>query len=61
MTSSCVSRSPKYLRDCDYRVLEAMRAMAEGTRFGSKPKLTKHQGREALKRVAADEGSTGDA
>jgi DNA invertase Pin-like site-specific DNA recombinase len=31
------------------------RAMAEGTRFGRKPKLTKHQAREALKRVAAGE------
>jgi DNA invertase Pin-like site-specific DNA recombinase len=29
------------------------RAMAEGTRFGRRPKLTKHQAREALKRVAA--------
>jgi hypothetical protein len=27
--------------------------MAEGTPFGRKPKLTKHQAREALKRVAA--------
>jgi DNA invertase Pin-like site-specific DNA recombinase len=32
-----------------------VRAMAEGTRFGRKPKLTKHQAREALKRVAAGE------
>jgi hypothetical protein len=32
-----------------------MRAMAEGTRFGRRPKLTKHQAREALKRVAAGE------
>jgi hypothetical protein len=32
-----------------------MRAMAEGTRFGRKPKLTKHQAREALKPVAAGE------
>lgn len=31
------------------------RAMAEGTRFGRRPKLTKHQAREALKRVAAGE------
>jgi DNA invertase Pin-like site-specific DNA recombinase len=31
------------------------RAMAEGTRFGRKPKLTKHQAREALKRVAGGE------
>jgi DNA invertase Pin-like site-specific DNA recombinase len=31
------------------------RALAEGTRFGRKPKLTKHQMREALKRVAAGE------
>ena len=31
------------------------RALAEGTRFGRKPKLTKHQAREALKRVAARE------
>jgi DNA invertase Pin-like site-specific DNA recombinase len=31
------------------------RAMAEGTRFGRKPKLTRHQAREALKRVAAGE------
>ena len=31
------------------------RAMAEGVRFGRKPKLTKHQAREALKRVAAGE------
>ena len=29
--------------------------MAEGTRFGRKPKLTKHQAREALKRVAEGE------
>lgn len=28
------------------------RAMAEGTRFGRRPKLTKHQAREALKRAA---------
>jgi hypothetical protein len=26
--------------------------MAEGTRFGRRPKLSKHQAREALKRVA---------
>jgi DNA invertase Pin-like site-specific DNA recombinase len=32
-----------------------VRAMAEGTRFGRKPKLTKHQVREALKRVPAGE------
>jgi DNA invertase Pin-like site-specific DNA recombinase len=32
-----------------------MRAMAEKTRFGRRPKLTKHQAREALKRVAAGE------
>jgi predicted phage tail protein len=25
-----------------------------GTRFGRRPKLTKHQAREALKRVAVD-------
>jgi hypothetical protein len=31
------------------------RALADGTRFGRKPKLTKHQAREALKRVAARE------
>ena len=31
------------------------RAMSEGIRFGRKPKLTKHQAREALKRVAAGE------
>jgi hypothetical protein len=31
------------------------RAMAESTRFGRKPKMTKHQAREALKRVAAGE------
>jgi DNA invertase Pin-like site-specific DNA recombinase len=31
------------------------RAIAEGTRFGRRPKLTKHQAREALKRVAAGE------
>src|SRR5262245_41673049 len=31
------------------------RAMAEGTRFGRKPKLTKHQAREALKRVEEGE------
>jgi DNA invertase Pin-like site-specific DNA recombinase len=31
------------------------RAMAEGMRFGRKSKLTKHQAREALKRVAAGE------
>ena len=31
------------------------RAMAEGIRFGRKPKLTKHQAREALKLVAAGE------
>jgi len=29
--------------------------MAEGTRFGRKPKLTKHQAREALRRVATGE------
>src|SRR5215471_13713353 len=29
--------------------------LAEGTRFGRKPKLTKHQAREALKRVVAGE------
>jgi hypothetical protein len=29
--------------------------MAEGTRFGRTPKLTKHQAREASKRVAAGE------
>ena len=29
--------------------------MAEGTRFGPRPKLTKHEAREALKRVAAGE------
>jgi len=29
--------------------------MAEGTRFGGRPKLTRHQVREALKRVAAGE------
>ena len=32
-----------------------LRAMAEGTRFGRKPKLTKHQAREALMRVAEGE------
>ena len=31
------------------------RAMADGTRFGRKPKLSKHQAREVLKRVAAGE------
>jgi DNA invertase Pin-like site-specific DNA recombinase len=31
------------------------RAMADGVRFGRKPKLTKHQAREALKRVAEGE------
>jgi DNA invertase Pin-like site-specific DNA recombinase len=31
------------------------RALAEGTRFGRKPKLTRHQAREALNRVAAGE------
>jgi DNA invertase Pin-like site-specific DNA recombinase len=31
------------------------RAMAEGKRFRRKPKLTKHQAREALKRVAEGE------
>ena len=31
------------------------RAMAESTRFGRKPKMTKHQAREALKHVAAGE------
>jgi DNA invertase Pin-like site-specific DNA recombinase len=31
------------------------RALADGVRFGRKPKLTKHQAREALKRVAASE------
>ena len=31
------------------------RAMAEGKRFGRRPKLTKHQVREALKRVEAGE------
>ena len=30
-------------------------AMAEGTRFGREPKLTKTSAREALKRVAAGE------
>jgi hypothetical protein len=30
-------------------------AMAEGIRFGRRPKLTKHRAREALKRVAAGE------
>jgi DNA invertase Pin-like site-specific DNA recombinase len=30
------------------------RAMAEGKRFGRKPKLTKHQAREALKRCRRD-------
>jgi hypothetical protein len=29
--------------------------MAEGKRFGRKPKLTKHQAREVLKRVEAGE------
>lgn len=29
--------------------------MAEGIKFGRKPKLTRHQAREALKRVAAGE------
>jgi hypothetical protein len=29
--------------------------MAEGTRFGRRPKLSKHQAGEALKRVAAGE------
>jgi DNA invertase Pin-like site-specific DNA recombinase len=32
-----------------------VRALAEGVRFGRKPKLTKHQAREALKRMAAGE------
>jgi DNA invertase Pin-like site-specific DNA recombinase len=31
------------------------RALADGVRFGRKPKLTKHQAREALKRVAKGE------
>ena len=31
------------------------RAMAEGKRFGRRPKLTKHQAREVLKRVKAGE------
>jgi DNA invertase Pin-like site-specific DNA recombinase len=31
------------------------RAMADGVRFGRKPKLTKHQAREALRRVAKGE------
>ncbi len=31
------------------------RALAEGVRFGRRPKLTKHQAREALKRVGAGE------
>jgi DNA invertase Pin-like site-specific DNA recombinase len=31
------------------------RAMADGVRFGRRPKLTKHQAREALKRVAKGE------
>lgn len=31
------------------------RALTAGTRFGHRPKLTKHQAREALKRVAAGE------
>jgi DNA invertase Pin-like site-specific DNA recombinase len=29
--------------------------MAEGVRFGRRPKLTKHQAREVLKRVKAGE------
>jgi hypothetical protein len=29
--------------------------MAEGTRFGRRPKLSKHQAREAMKRVAEGE------
>jgi hypothetical protein len=29
--------------------------VAKGTRFGRRPKLTKHQAREALKRVASGE------
>jgi DNA invertase Pin-like site-specific DNA recombinase len=32
-----------------------VRAMAEGTKFGRKPKMTRHQQREALKRVAIGE------
>ena len=32
-----------------------VRALADGVRFGRKPKLTKHQAREALKSVAAGE------
>ena len=32
-----------------------VRALAEGKRFGRRPKLTKHQAREALKRVEAGE------
>jgi DNA invertase Pin-like site-specific DNA recombinase len=35
--------------------LSVTRAIAEGTRFGRRPKLTKHRAREALKRVAAGE------
>jgi DNA invertase Pin-like site-specific DNA recombinase len=31
------------------------RALADGVRFGRKPKRTKHQAREALKRVAEGE------
>jgi hypothetical protein len=31
------------------------RATAEGTRFGRKPKLTRHQARDGLKRVAMGE------
>jgi DNA invertase Pin-like site-specific DNA recombinase len=31
------------------------RALADGVRFGRRPKLTKHQAREALKRVAEGE------
>jgi DNA invertase Pin-like site-specific DNA recombinase len=44
-------RDPILQRTSEGRI----RAMAEGTRFGGKPKLTKHQEREALKRVAAGE------
>jgi DNA invertase Pin-like site-specific DNA recombinase len=48
------------IRHCRVRILQPtnegrMRAMAEGTRFGRTPKLTKHQAREASKRVAAGE------
>jgi len=46
---------PSFERDLQRSNGGRMRAMAEGTRFGRRPKLTKYQAREALKRVATGE------